>query len=346
LDTTSQPPFYLFDGKKQGHPFTVAKKVSRRLFLGPRKSPAGRYHSLNQTRPPAPVRGAIFFSVSLLLLVTVGMSLQRSLGLAGIVLTQLLLFLGLALGFALSTEGKPLTEVFRLRRLSPTGVARSVGLGALSWALVQLLSSLIVLLVERAGGKLPDLYQDLASTSFVVALLVRALLPAICEEMAFRGYVQWNLGPLGDRAAVWITALLFGAMHFSLIRLVPLGLLGLLFATAVQRSGSIVSGMIMHLLNNTIVLVLTYFVKLPEGGLSALLSVPVLVAGILVLGAAAWALARSFGPGDTAREAAVAGEQVRAPRGAAALLLIPLLPALLLYAYFATYEVQLVFGGR
>lgn len=314
---------------------------------------------MQPNRPPAPGRGALFYSASLLLLATVGAAIQRSLGATGLVLAPLLLFLGLAVGFAVVAEKRPLTEVFRLRALSPAGVAKSIGLGVISWALIQLLGSLILTLVESAGGKMPTLYTDLAQSGFALALLTRALVPALCEETAFRGYIQWSLGPLGDRAAILITGLLFGIMHFSLIRLVPLALLGLLFATAVQRSGSILPSVIMHLVNNTIVLVLMFFVKWPEGGLPTLMTIPMLIVGILALGATAWALARSFGPADLARgrtgeaahvAATAADTDSGAPpaawRARAALLLIPLLPALLLYGFAVSYELSTVFGVK
>ncbi|HSJ25518.1 MAG TPA: ABC transporter permease subunit/CPBP intramembrane protease [Longimicrobiales bacterium] len=92
-------------------------------------------------------------------------------------------------------------------------------------------------------------------------LLVVAVTPAICEELVFRGVLlqglRTRLSPWGAIAA---SALVFGAFHLSFetaIRLLPTAWLGLLLAYVVWRTGSIFTGMLMHLVNNgTIVLLL------------------------------------------------------------------------------------------
>lgn len=307
-----------------------------------------------QGRSPAPARGALFFSVSMFLLFSAGAMLQSTLGVPGIFVTQLTLFLGLALWFGVSLEKQPIAQVFRLRPLSAHGVAKSAILGVATWALVQLVNFLISWLVTVAGGKLPQLYTDLATSGFVLALVSRALLPALCEEMAYRGYMLYSFNGLDERKAVLLTGLLFGAMHLSLIRLLPLALLGTIFALAVRRSGSIFPAMIMHFLNNTIALILTFFVKLPGDSTMGGLAVPFLLVGIGMLGAAAFALARSFGPADVAAEAAdgapagaeraeamATSEAVAMPKAAG--LGASLLPGAVLYLYGVAGEILRVF---
>lgn len=304
---------------------------------------------MTQVSAASPTRGALYFTASTLLLMTVGFTVQRSMGNTGIVLNQLLVFLGLAVAFAAGGEQRPLRAVFRLRPLTLAGLGKSVALGGLAWALVQMLGSLILQLVAALGGKMPPLYQDLAGTSLAVAMFTRALMPALCEEAAFRGYIQYSFGPFGDRVAVAATALLFGMMHFSLIRLIPLVLLGWVFAEAVQRSRSIVPGVLMHLTNNGVALTLSYFVKTsPGGGGLGFLSVPVLIVGSLVVGAAVLALAKSFGPQDAAGAAPEAAPEAApqvAEGGASLAFVLPLLPALVIYAYVAWAEVAAVFGS-
>lgn len=303
---------------------------------------------MQESRASTLSRGAIYYCTVMILLVSIGSLFQGPWRVPGIFFNQLVIFLGLALGFVLMGERRPVRTVFRLRGLTPAGWGKSLVLGGMVWALLVAMGALLVNLVELAGGKLPAMYTDLAQSSFALALLTRALLPAICEEMAFRGYLQWSLGPLGARRAVLLTALFFGAMHFSLIRLVPLVVLGWLFATAVQRSGSILPGMIMHFLNNAINLALAYFVKLPEGWSKSPLAVVLLVVAVVVLGVGAVALARRFGPGD-ARGGALeeTSPEVEmpplAPGKVVGLLAGPLIPAVLLYLYAVLGELYLTF---
>ena len=278
-------------------------------------------------RKDSPIRGALFYLVVMFTLILVGAPLQRGLGPLGTMLSPLLIFLGLAVLFAVYGEGRPAGEVLRWRPV-PVGVmAKSAVLGLVAALLVQVLGMLMVEFVQRAGGTLPTYYADLTQTSFLMAFLVRGVVYPISEECAFRGYLQEALSPLGARWAVLLAGLLFGAMHMSLIRLLPLALLGVIFGAAVQRSGSILPGVMMHMLNNLLALALTFFAEAPA-------HVPIwaLLAGALALGLATWALLRSFGTSPEPGERQPVRE-----------VLLALLPALALFAWSAYKEITLVF---
>jgi sodium transport system permease protein len=99
-------------------------------------------------------------------------------------------------------------------------------------------------------------------------LLVAAVTPAICEELAFRGVV---LHGFGARGGMWVavlgSALIFGAFHLStetVIRFLPTAWLGLLLGYVVWHSRSIFTGMLMHLLNNGLVIVLLWLPGMQE----------------------------------------------------------------------------------
>jgi membrane protease YdiL (CAAX protease family) len=310
----------------------------------------------------------LFYSTALLLLAFVGSLLQQSFGLAGVVAYELAFFLGLAVFFAVAVEWRPVRELFRLKPLSLNGIIRSIFAGVLAWALAQVLGTLLVFLVERAGGRIPATHELLSQAPFLVALLVGGLLPAVAEEMAFRGYVQWSLGPLGGRAAVLLTGVLFGAMHLTFIRVLPLVVLGLVFSEAARRAGSIFPSMIMHFTNNGILLSLAFFFKpgKPLPGLDPMpmdtpwVTVLVLVTSLIPLSLLAWMLARSFGPDDVKGRAAPAPLPVPSPTPSptpspapspleeerqqpAWALLLPLIPAVLLYGLAAWQEWHMVF---
>ena len=88
-----------------------------------------------------------------------------------------------------------------------------------------------------------------------------ALVPAICEETLYRGYVMsafqksWGIWP-----AIIVSGLLFGLYHIQLTNLIPLATLGMLFAYITWVSESILPAIIAHLINNGgSVLVGTYY---------------------------------------------------------------------------------------
>ena len=93
---------------------------------------------------------------------------------------------------------------------------------------------------------------------FLFVLLVVALVPAVSEELLFRGLVQRNL----EAAAGWkgpvITGIIFGLYHFNPFTLVPLVALGVYFGFIVYRSGNITLSMSAHFFNNFIACSATY----------------------------------------------------------------------------------------
>ena len=90
-----------------------------------------------------------------------------------------------------------------------------------------------------------------------VNLTVLALIPAIGEELYFRGilyriFENWT----GKRhAAVWLTSFLFALIHFQIFKLLPMALLAGIFAYLLFFSDSLWLGIGLHFLNNAMVVV-------------------------------------------------------------------------------------------
>lgn len=87
------------------------------------------------------------------------------------------------------------------------------------------------------------------------------LVPAVCEETLYRGYVMrafeksWGIWP-----AILVSGLLFGLYHVQLSNLLPLAAIGIFLAYVTWTSGSIYPAMVAHLVNNGgSVLVGTYY---------------------------------------------------------------------------------------
>lgn len=78
-----------------------------------------------------------------------------------------------------------------------------------------------------------------------------AIVPAICEETLYRGYVMrafeksWGIWP-----AIIVSGLLFGMYHVQLSNLIPLATLGMLFAYITWVTKSIYPAIVAHFVNN------------------------------------------------------------------------------------------------
>ena len=94
----------------------------------------------------------------------------------------------------------------------------------------------------------------LAAPAGAAGLLRSCLVLPVAEELVFRGAALRLLRPLGRNAAILGQAVLFAALHGSLqAKAYALGM-GLLFGWAADRSGSLLPGILLHILNNGAVL--------------------------------------------------------------------------------------------
>jgi sodium transport system permease protein len=88
------------------------------------------------------------------------------------------------------------------------------------------------------------------------AVLLFAAVPAVCEELAFRGFILTGLEQgHRERSAILLSALMFGFLHVLLSlfqQLFNATLLGLVLGLLAIRSRSIVPGIVFHFLNNAL----------------------------------------------------------------------------------------------
>lgn len=91
-------------------------------------------------------------------------------------------------------------------------------------------------------------------------LVVIALIPAVGEELTFRGVLQQALtkGCKNAHVAIAISAAVFSFIHFQFYGFLPRMFLGLLLGYLFYYSGSIWTSILMHFFNNGSVVVLYY----------------------------------------------------------------------------------------
>lgn len=138
-------------------------------------------------------------------------------------------------------------------------------------------------------------------------LLVVAVLPAIGEELVFRGILQRYLDRYGAHLAIWSAALLFSAFHMQFAGFLPRLFLGALMGYLLHWSGSLWLPIFAHLLNNG-AQILAVYVAQQRGALDDLLSeaTPTLpwwgfAMAIAVFAAAAYRLRRTAMAGTDTR---------------------------------------------
>ena len=129
---------------------------------------------------------------------------------------------------------------------------------------------------EEAAARLTERFlqaDDLFTLLINIGLM--ALLPALAEEITFRGTLQQIISPSSfhlsfssyrTHLAIWLSAIVFSAIHLQFYGFVPRMLMGAMFGYVFVWSGSLWLPVLMHATNNTIAVVTYYIAAHSESG--------------------------------------------------------------------------------
>lgn len=96
---------------------------------------------------------------------------------------------------------------------------------------------------------------------YIIALFIIALMPAIVEELFFRGamqniFMRWFKNPL---LVIFITAFIFSAIHFSWYGFIPRLALGMILGYIFYYTGNLWYSIIAHFFNNALMVTILYW---------------------------------------------------------------------------------------
>lgn len=105
---------------------------------------------------------------------------------------------------------------------------------------------------ENAASMIEVMIGGSGIGSLVVSILIAGLLAGFSEEIFFRGALQRLIAtfPVNIHVAVWVSAVIFSAVHMQFYGFVPRLLLGAFFGYVVAWSGSLWVSVAIHSLNN------------------------------------------------------------------------------------------------
>ena len=108
--------------------------------------------------------------------------------------------------------------------------------------------------------KLSRVLSDQRPLAVIVNLVVFAVLPAISEELFFRGFVQKNFGRIMSvHLAIWLTAMIFSLVHFQFYGFFSRLLLGALLGYLVYGSGHLLPAILGHFAYNALSIIWVYY---------------------------------------------------------------------------------------
>ena len=113
---------------------------------------------------------------------------------------------------------------------------------------------------DMAAALIRSITSNLSPLAFMFTFLVVAILPAVGEELVFRGLIQHELqrAVKNPHVAIWTTALLFSAFHFQFLGFVPRMFIGAFLGYLYYWSGNLWIPILAHFFNNGLQLVGLY----------------------------------------------------------------------------------------
>lgn len=146
----------------------------------------------------------------------------------------------------------------QLRKLSVDTTGYCMLLAVACTVVISLAVALWLPIVENTLGHVPEqtpLPDPKGAGEWLTAMLCIAVVPAVAEELFFRGFVQTAVSKYFPRAAAAGTALFFAALHMDITSLPGLFLMGYLLGRTMERRG-IFASMLLHAVYNAAVLLI------------------------------------------------------------------------------------------
>lgn len=133
-------------------------------------------------------------------------------------------------------------------------IVLQIGLFTLSW-----LNGVFLSLLGEVGYESPEIQlPSLNGFGIVGVLFVIAVLPAVFEEILFRGVLFNGLKCFGRVGSVLLCGALFSLFHQNPAQTPYQFLCGVAYALVALKSGSVLPTIVAHFFNNALIIVLTY----------------------------------------------------------------------------------------
>lgn len=202
----------------------------------------------------------LILCIVLLLIFYIGSYAQIKWGFGGVAIQQgIILICPLVYAWYIKADWKKLFSIQPPKPLQLLG-AVFMGIGALIGAM--LIGALLMPVFPDSTKGLNQLDDLFMGAPVYLLILVGALMPAIGEELLFRGFVMGTLrNKCKPVVTVLVTTLIFAAYHMNLIKMFTIGIVGLSLTLAAYKTGSIAASMCVHFMNNLLSLLIG---KYPE----------------------------------------------------------------------------------
>lgn len=176
----------------------------------------------------------------------------RMLGIYGTVIGEVMILAEAVL--LVLTAGGDMRKVFPLHRPKLAGLLGTMLMWGATFVSVMAVMVLIACFFpNEVAGASDGLDAAIISTPMLIATLIIAVSPAVCEEAVFRGVLLNSLrGVVKNWGIILIVGIIFGAFHGNIWKFIPTAALGMVMTYIVLETDNMVYSMLLHFINNLV----------------------------------------------------------------------------------------------
>lgn len=214
--------------------------------------------SIKEGSMPGISDGFMVYVLAFISLIYVSPILNMKLGIMGNTINQFIMALiPILVAVYIKADFK---KLFSIKKIKIKDIIRA----AVTWFVGSLIMSVFVMILLKLFPDQMKVSEQLneiikSSGGLFTQIILFALVPAICEETLFRGFVlsafrdKKTFGQKNEKHIVFaivVSGILFGIMHLDFIRIIPTSILGMVMAYNVYKSKSIFTSVGIHFFNN------------------------------------------------------------------------------------------------
>ena len=151
-------------------------------------------------------------------------------------------------------------KTFRIRLCRPGFLVGGIFLILGAIALGMIVTSVTSVLFPNSADAMTTSMDEIYRMGYGASILIVALLPAVCEELLFRGFLYSSFeARMTQGKAIVLVSVIFGLYHMNVVQSTTTAVIGLAICYLSAQSESLFPGILMHFLNNALSVTLTFY---------------------------------------------------------------------------------------
>lgn len=207
----------------------------------------------------SPFNGIVVLLITVLIMLFVAVPIQNSFGMYGLAITEIIILLiGLVPIIIHKINFK---DVLPVKKPKIKELFAVVLLWGGTYFVVNTISLIQVHFFPDSTNVGIEMANFFKSVPIVISLFIVAFLPAICEEVLFRGFILTTFKDVNSKMVVILcVGIMFGIFHIDIYRFFPTAVLGIVLTYIMVKTRNILLPILFHFINNFVTTLISFCV--------------------------------------------------------------------------------------